>query len=71
MSEAARLDADLRIAGAETGERPAAFSEPFETFAEEAGVALVERLQTIDGLGRIVEELRLKGFRGGDGEDGV
>lgn len=71
VPEAARLDADLWIAGAETGERFAALAEPLEGLAKEAGVALVERLEAVDGLGRVVEELRLKGLGSGGGEDGV
>jgi hypothetical protein len=71
MSKAARLDAHLRVAGAETRDRPTVLAQPLESLAEEPGIAFVESLQAIDGRGRIVEGLRLEGFRGGDGKDRV
>ncbi|MCY1299052.1 hypothetical protein D9M70_485660 [compost metagenome] len=71
MSEAARLDADLRVAGTIAGEGLIGLAQALERFAEEPGIALVERLEAIDSSRRIVEVLRLERLRRCDGKDGV
>ncbi len=62
MAEAARLDAHLRIAGPEAGRCRPITAESAEGIAQEARVALVKRLEAIDRLNRVVEDLRLEGL---------
>src|SRR5690606_32139773 len=68
MTEARRLDADLRIAGAEARFRRAGPAERDEGVGEEFRIALVERLEGIDGGDRIVEGARLVRLGRGEGK---
>src|SRR5690606_25138088 len=63
MAEAGRLEADLRIKGAVAAGDGSALGERREGIDQEAGIALVERHQRLDGGLGIVKQLRFEWLR--------
>jgi len=66
MAEARRLDADLRIEGPVPRGDRRALGDRREAIDQEGRVAVVKLCQRVDGLCRVVEALRFKGWRRGN-----